>query len=244
MRAKLNKPHTLSPLSSYLSIYAIIPGNWKSQIVSEFTIIKFIQLQFAVMVKETTKILFLRMTSPKVWKWVTSNESLSFECKINVISNLRSLHYSLFPPAVPTRLLGVSGQLPPGVSSNEHYCDDDDDDYNGHFFFLLTLLIWLFFRYIRLQARRLSIWCRGFYSATRFWFLASSKELETCRLRVWNYQSRNSGVGDREQETRSQRNKAFDWKVVQFQMCDSKRVRRRPSGAGTQRCCQRHYGLV
>ena len=184
MRAKLNEPHTLSPLSSYLSIYAIIPGNWKSQIVSEFSISKFIQLQFAVMIKETTKILFLRMTSPKVWKWVTSNESSSFECKINVISNLRSLYYSLFPPAVPTRLLGVSGQLPPGVSSNEHYCDDDDDDYNGHFFFLLTLLIWLFFRYIRLQARRLSIWCRGFYSATRFWFLASSKELETCRSQV------------------------------------------------------------
>ena len=68
MRAKLNEPHTLSPLSSYLSIYAIIPGNWKSQIVSEFTMSKFIQLQFAVMVKETTKILFLRMTSPKVWK--------------------------------------------------------------------------------------------------------------------------------------------------------------------------------
>ena len=64
---------------------------------------------------------------------MTSNESLSFECKINVISNLRSLHYSLFPPAVPTRLLGVSGQLPPGVSSNEHYCDDDDD-YNCYFF--------------------------------------------------------------------------------------------------------------
>ena len=196
------------------------------------------------MVKETTKILFLRMTSPKVWKWVTSNESPSFECKINVISNLRSLHHSQFPPAVPTRLLGVSGQLPPGVSSNEHYYDDDDDDYNGHFFFLLTLLIWLFFRYIRLQARRLSIWCRGFYSATRFWFLASSKKLETCRSRVWNYQKRHSGVGDREQEARSKRNKAFDWKVVQFQMCDSKRVRRRPPGAGTQRCCQRHYQLV
>ena len=214
MRAKLNEPHTLSPLSSYLSIYAIIPGNWKSQIVSEFSISKFIQLQFAVMIKETTKILFLRMTSPKVWKWVTSNESSSFECKINVISNLRSLYYSLFPPAVPTRLLGVSGQLPPGVSSNEHYCDDDNDDYNCYFFFLLTLSIWLFFRYIRLQARRFSIWCRGFYSATRFWFLASSKELETCRLRVWNYQTRHSAVGDREQEARSKRNKAFDWKVV------------------------------
>ena len=92
--------YTLSPI--------IIPFHL-SQIVSEFTIIKFIQLQFAMMVKETTKILFLRMTSPKVWKWVTSNESSAFECKINVISNLRSLHYSLFPPAVPTRLLGVSG---------------------------------------------------------------------------------------------------------------------------------------
>ena len=75
------------------------------------------------------------------------------------------------------------------------------------FFFLLTSSIWLPFGYIRLQARRLSIWCRRFYSATRFWFLASSKELETCRSQVWNFQTRHSAVGDRKQEARSQCNK-------------------------------------
>ena len=131
--------YTLSPI--------IIPFHL-SQIVSEFTIIKFIQLQFAMMVKETTKILFLRMTSPKVWKWVTSNESPSFQCKINVTSNLRSLHHSLFPPEVPTRPQGVSGQLPPGLSSNEHYCgDDNDDDYGSFFFpfnFVNLIALWLY----------------------------------------------------------------------------------------------------
>ena len=97
------RPHALSPLLSYLSIYAISPATGKGKL--------------------------------PVCKWVTSNESPSFQCKINVTSNLRSLHHSLFPPAVPTRPQGVTGQLPPGVSSNEHYCGDENDDDYGSFFF-------------------------------------------------------------------------------------------------------------
>ena len=110
------RPHALSPLSSYLSIYEISPATGKGKL--------------------------------PVCKWVTSNESPSFQCKINVTSNLRSLHHSLFPPEVPTRPQGVSGQLPPGLSSNEHYCgDDNDDDYGSFFFpfnFVNLIALWLY----------------------------------------------------------------------------------------------------
>ena len=79
---------------------------------------------------------------------MSDNESPSFQRKINVTSNLRSLHHSQFPPAVLTRPQGVTRQLPPGVSSNEHYCGNDNDDNYGSFFFpfnfvnLITL--WLY----------------------------------------------------------------------------------------------------
>ena len=198
------RPHALSPLSSYLSIYEISPATGKGKL--------------------------------PVCKWVTSNESPSFQCKINVTYCSR-LQYPIVLKTLPGNFHRGCPQMSIIVVMIMMMI-------MVPFFFLLTSSIWLPFRYIRLQARRLSIWCRGFYSATRFWFLASSKELETCRSQVWNFQTRHSAVGDREQEARSQRNKAFDWKVVQFQMYDSKRVRRSPPGAGTKRCCQRHYQLV